>query len=93
MTVFLRSRYLSRGLLQKINMANGAGWPGGKVAVLIFGSAFSLTGIGLWGFGLYRMQFVPDTPVRTLLIAGFVQHLIGLGIIPQIAKRVWAKKN
>ena len=67
------------------------GWTKSKILLVVVTGIFVLVGASLWIVGLFK--FGDGENAVYFLVIGFVLNFVGLGLIPQIAKRYWSQRN
>ena len=67
------------------------GWTRSKILILMLVGIGSLIGVSMYIYGISRWKDNPNAVYW--LIGGFVIHILSLGVIPQILKRIWNKRG
>jgi hypothetical protein len=70
--------------------SGNVGWTKSKILLLIVTGALVLTAVSLWIVGLFRFKYGDGDSAVYFLVIGFVLNFVGLGVIPQIARRYWS---
>ncbi len=73
--------------------SGNVGWTKSKILLVVVTGALVLTAFSLWIVGLYRFKYGDGENAVYLLVIGFILNFVGLGVIPQIAKRYWSQRQ
>lgn len=69
------------------------GWNRSKVLILITIATGLITGVSMYVYGWYRFSNESNPNALYWIAGGFALHILFMGVIPQILKRIWNKKG